>query len=140
MADVEEKREKALLLEKKINKMPDGPDKRKLMYKKQLQDAADRKRKKTPVDEERALHESYQIVLKVSSFRFRFEILSSSKKIIVILKEWEVRRIKREREMERLSQQKRSSVSQSVSEDIDFKSEMEAEEAIEDIIMAANVF
>lgn len=65
LAEVEEKREKALLLEKKIGKMADGPERRKLVYRKKQQEEYERKRKKTPVDEERLLHESYQLVLKV---------------------------------------------------------------------------
>lgn len=66
LSEVEDRREKALLLEKKIAKMADGPEKRKLVYRKRQQDESEKKRRKTPVDEERALHESYQIVLKVS--------------------------------------------------------------------------
>ena len=67
--EVERKREKLILLDKKIAKLGDGQERRKLMYQKQQTDAYNRKHKKTPIDEERALHESYQIILKVSEVK-----------------------------------------------------------------------
>ena len=65
LMEIEAKREKALLVDKKLAKMPEGPEKRKLLYQKQSQENYQRKNKKSPIDEERALHESYQILLKV---------------------------------------------------------------------------
>ena len=53
-------------LDKKIAKLPDGSEKRKLMYQKQQTEENNRKHKKSPIDEERNLHESYQILLRVS--------------------------------------------------------------------------
>lgn len=63
--EVEKKREKMILLDKKIAKLGEGPEKRKLVYQKQTQENYNRKHKKAPIDEERAAHESYQILLKV---------------------------------------------------------------------------
>ena len=63
--EVEKKREKGILLDKKIAKLPDGQERRKLIYQKQQQDNYNRRHKKFPIDEERALHESYQIIMKV---------------------------------------------------------------------------
>ena len=64
--EVEKKREKGILLDKKIAKLPDGQERRKLIYQKQQQDNYNRRHKKFPIDEERALHESYQIIMKVN--------------------------------------------------------------------------
>lgn len=65
LEEVEKKREKMIILDKKIAKLGEGPEKRKLVYQKQTQDNYNRKHKKAPIDEERAAHESYQILLKV---------------------------------------------------------------------------
>jgi hypothetical protein len=67
LTEIEAKREKALNTEKKLAKMSEGPEKRKLLYVKQQQENYQRKNKKSPIDEERSLHESYQILLKVSN-------------------------------------------------------------------------
>ena len=63
--EVEKKREKMILLDKKIAKLSEGPERRKLVYQKQTQENYNRKHKKAPIDEERAAHESFQIILKV---------------------------------------------------------------------------
>ena len=65
LEEVARKREKMILLDKKIQKLSEGPERRKLMYQKQTQENYNRKHKKAPIDEERAAHESYQIILKV---------------------------------------------------------------------------
>ena len=65
LMEVEKKREKNLILEKKIAKLPEGAERRKLIYQKQQQDNYNRRHKKFPIDEERALHEAYQIIMKV---------------------------------------------------------------------------
>ncbi len=67
LAEIETKKEKAIALDKKIAKLPDGAEKRKLLYQKQQQENFNRRNKKSPVDEERALHESYQILLGVTN-------------------------------------------------------------------------
>ena len=51
-------------------KLGDGPERRKLMYQRTQTENYNRKHKKSPIDEERALHESYQIILKVSKVKF----------------------------------------------------------------------
>ena len=61
LQDIESKREKATALEKKLSKMADGPKKRQIVYQKQQEEAMAIKYKRTPVDEERALHEAYQV-------------------------------------------------------------------------------
>ena len=60
------KKQRMIALDKKIAKLPDGSEKRKLTYQKQQQEEYQRKHKKSPIDEERNLHESYQILLRVS--------------------------------------------------------------------------
>ena len=70
LTEVEKKREKAIILDKKIAKLPDGPERRKLIYQKQQQENYNRRHKKYPIDEERALHESYQIIMKVKYLNF----------------------------------------------------------------------
>ena len=67
LAECEQKKENYLLLERKINKLPDGPEKRKLIYGRNLRDKEENRKNKTPVDIERQLHESYQMILKVRS-------------------------------------------------------------------------
>ena len=68
LAECEQKKENYLLLERKINKLPDGPEKRKLIYGRNLRDKEENRKNKTPVDIERQLHESYQMILKVMSY------------------------------------------------------------------------
>ena len=63
------KKQRMIALDKKIAKLPDGSEKRKLTYQKQQQEEYQRKHKKSPIDEERNLHESYQILLRVSENR-----------------------------------------------------------------------
>ena len=67
LGECEQKKENYLKLERKINKLPDGPEKRKLIYQKSLKDTEEKRKNKTPVDIERQLHESYQMILKVRS-------------------------------------------------------------------------
>ena len=67
LQDIESKREKATALEKKLSKMADGPKKRQIVYQKQQEEAMAIKYKRTPVDEERALHEAYQVLYIFSS-------------------------------------------------------------------------
>ena len=64
--EVEIRKQRMVTLDKKIAKLPDGSEKRKLMYQKQQTEENNRKHKKSPIDEERNLHESYQILLRVS--------------------------------------------------------------------------
>ena len=54
-------------MERKISKLPDGPEKRKMIYQRNLRDKEEKRKNKTPVDTERQLHESYQMILKVRS-------------------------------------------------------------------------
>jgi len=61
LQEIEGKREKATALERKLSKMADGPKKRQITYQKQQEEAMAIKYKRTPVDEERALHEAYQV-------------------------------------------------------------------------------
>ena len=63
------KKQRMIALDKKIAKLPDGSEKRKLTYQKQQQEEYQRKHKKSPIDEERNLHESYQILLRVSEIQ-----------------------------------------------------------------------
>ena len=65
LSEVEKQREKAIFLDKKIAKLPDGQERRKLIYQKQQQENYNRRHKKYPIDQERALHEAYQIIMKV---------------------------------------------------------------------------
>ena len=65
LEQVEMRKQRAVALEKKISKLPDGSEKRKLTYQKQQQEEYNRKHKKSPIDEERNYHESYQILLRV---------------------------------------------------------------------------
>ena len=65
LAECEQKKENYLNLERKINKLPDGPEKRKLIYQRNNRDKEEKRKSKTPVDIERQLHESYQMILKV---------------------------------------------------------------------------
>ena len=84
LAEVERKREKMILLDKKIAKLPDGQERRKLMYQKQQTDNYNRKHKKSPIDEERTLHESYQIILKVSEVKcIVYRYFSRPKQLLV---------------------------------------------------------
>ena len=73
LAECEQKKENYLNLERKINKLPDGPEKRKLIYQRTTRDKEEQRKNKTPVDIERQLHESYQMILKVRSY-FVFSI------------------------------------------------------------------
>ncbi len=68
LAEVESKREKILQREKKIAKLPDGPERRKLIFQKQQEEKSQRRNSSAPINEEQNLHESYQILLKVSYF------------------------------------------------------------------------
>lgn len=61
LQEIEAKRERATALERKLSKMADGPKKRQITYQKQQEDALALKYHRTPVDEERALHEAYQV-------------------------------------------------------------------------------
>ena len=72
LAECEQKKENYLNLERKINKLPDGPEKRKLIYQRTYRDNDEKRRNKTPVDIERQLHESYQMILKVRLY-FQFK-------------------------------------------------------------------
>ena len=63
LQDIESKRERATALERRLSKMTDGPKKRQLVYQKQQEEALAIKYKRTPIDEERALHEAYQVLL-----------------------------------------------------------------------------
>ena len=73
LEECEKKKENYLLLERKINKLPDGPEKRKLIYGRNLREKDEKRRNKSPVDIERQLHESYQMILKVRLY-FLFSI------------------------------------------------------------------
>ena len=79
LEDVERKREKLVNLDKKIQKLPDGAERRKLIYQKQSTEDYNRKHRKSPIDEERALHESYQILIKVRNL----PIFKSRRKIVL---------------------------------------------------------
>ena len=65
--EVEIRKQRMVALDKKIAKLPEGSEKRKLTYQKQQTEENNRKHKKSPIDEERNLHESYQILLRVST-------------------------------------------------------------------------
>ena len=62
---VEQKRERQIAMSKKLEKMADNQEKRRLVYQQEQKKEEDLKRNKTPAQMERALHESYQIVIKV---------------------------------------------------------------------------
>ena len=66
LAEIESKREKAIIREKRIAKLPDGPERRKLIFQKTQEENAAKKKKKDRVVEEQDLHESYQILLGVN--------------------------------------------------------------------------
>jgi len=59
--EIEAKRERAAALERKLSKMAEGPKKRQIVYQKQQEEANAIKYHRTPVDEERAIHEAYQV-------------------------------------------------------------------------------
>ena len=87
LMEVEYRREKMILLDKRIMKLPEGSEKRKLIYQRQTTENYNRKHKKSPIDEERALHESYQIILKVNYDFWRTylaKILTPSLKVIIL--------------------------------------------------------
>ena len=62
---VEEKRENKLRREKKIQKLPDGPERRKLIFQANTEEKAMKRKKTDYIVEEQELHESYQLLLKV---------------------------------------------------------------------------
>ena len=65
VAIVEAKRENKVKREKRIAKLPDGPERRKLVFQASTEEKA-QKRKKTDFQiEEQEIHESYQLLLKV---------------------------------------------------------------------------
>ena len=53
------------MCDRKISKLPDGPERRKLIYQKNQREKEEKRKNCAPVDKERQLHESYQMVLKV---------------------------------------------------------------------------
>ena len=65
LTECEQLKEKYLLIDKRISKLPDGPERRKLIYQKNMREKEEKRKNKGPVDVERQLHESYQMVLKV---------------------------------------------------------------------------
>ena len=84
LAEVERKRTKMILLDQKIKKLGDTPERRKLMYQKTQIENYNRKHKKSPIDEERALHESFQIILKVSEVKtLVYKYMSQPKPLVL---------------------------------------------------------
>jgi len=66
---VEQKRENKLKRDKRIAKLPDGPERRKLIFQASTEEKA-QKRKKTDFQiEEQEIHESYQLLLKELAFK-----------------------------------------------------------------------
>ena len=65
IAIIESKKENKLKRDKRIAKLPDGPERRKLIFQASTEEKA-QKRKKTDFQiEEQEVHESYQLLLKV---------------------------------------------------------------------------
>ena len=84
LAEVERKRTKMILLDQKIKKLGDTPERRKLMFQKTQIENYNRKHKKSPIDEERALHESFQIILKVSEVKtLVYKYMSQPKPLVL---------------------------------------------------------
>ena len=72
IAIVEGKRENKLKRDKRISKLPVGPERRKLIFQASTEEKA-QKRKKTDFQiEEQEIHESYQLLLKVCNKNLKF--------------------------------------------------------------------
>ena len=70
MKTVEERRDKKLRRDKKIQKLPDGPERRKLIFQATTEEKAMKRKKTDYIIEEQELHESYQLLLKVISYLY----------------------------------------------------------------------
>lgn len=75
LAEVESRREKIIARDKRIAKLPDGPERRKLVFQKQQEEMKQRRNSSAPINEEQNLHESYQILLKVTFFQTPWQLL-----------------------------------------------------------------
>ena len=71
LADIEARRDNKLKREKKIAKMADGPERRKLMFQASTEEKAMARKKTDYCIQEQEVHESYQLLLKVNTYSMK---------------------------------------------------------------------
>ena len=67
LADVESRRDNKLKRDKRIKKLPDGPERRKLIFQADTEERAMARKKTDYCIQEQEIHESYQLLLKVNT-------------------------------------------------------------------------
>ena len=68
LQEIEAKRDNKLKRDKKIAKLPDGAERRKLMFQASTEEKAMARKKTDYCIQEQEVHESYQLLLKVNNY------------------------------------------------------------------------